>query len=171
MVFPLSAFCEKASIKNVNIKESNGVWKVSFEVENCFTEKMEEAIRSGIRTTFTFYIQLYERRKWWKDRKLASIEFRHTVQYIPIQKVYHVTLRENPSSLVTTSLGEAKRLMSKVNELEVRPSTLLKRGTPAYFQIKAELDPVRLPLHLEYLFFFVSLWDFETDWHNEPLQP
>jgi hypothetical protein len=47
----------------------------------------------------------------------------------------------------------------------------LKPGAPAYFQIKAELDPVRLPLHLEYLFFFVSLWDFETDWHHEPLQP
>jgi hypothetical protein len=69
------------------------------------------------------------------------------------------------------SLEEAKRLMSKVNELEVRPVTPLKSGTPAYFQIKAELDPVRLPLHLEYLFFFVSLWDFETDWHNEPLPP
>jgi hypothetical protein len=171
LVFAVSAFCQKASVKNVNIKESSGVWKVSFEVENCFTEKMEEAIQSGIRTTFTFYIQLYQKRKWWKDRKLASVELRHTVQYIPIQKVYQVTLRENPSSLVTPSLEEAKRLMSKVNELEVRPLTPLESDIPAYFQIKAELDPVRLPLRLEYLFFFVSLWDFETDWHNEPLTP
>jgi hypothetical protein len=171
LVFPLSAFCQKASIKNVNVKESKGLWKVSFEVENCFTEKMEEAIQSGIGTTFTFYVQLYQKRKWWRDRKVASIEFRHTVQYIPIQKVYRVTLRDNPSSLVLSSLEEAKRLMSKVSELEVRPVTPLKSGIPAYFQIKAELDPVTLPLHLEYLFFFVSLWDFETDWHNEPLPP
>jgi Domain of unknown function (DUF4390) len=171
LVFPLSAFCQKASIKNVNVKESKGLWKVSFEVENCFTEKMEEAIQSGIGTTFTFYIQLYQKRKWWKDRKVASVEFRHTVQYIPIQKVYHVTLRDNPSSLVVSNLEEAKRLMSGVKELEVRPVTPLKSGIPAYCQIKAELDPVKLPLHLEYLFFFVSLWDFETDWHNEPLRP
>jgi len=169
LVFPLSAFCQKASIKNVNVKETNGIWKVSFEVESCFTEKMEEAIQSGMGTTFTFYIQLYQKRSWWKDRKVASVEFRHTVQYIPIQKVYQVTLRENPASLVTFRLEEAKKLMSKVKELEIRPFTQLKPGVPAYFQIKAELDPVRLPLHLEYLFFFVSLWDFETDWHNEPL--
>jgi hypothetical protein len=171
LLFPLSAFCQKASIKDVNVKGTNGVWKVSFDVENCFTEKMEEAIQSGIRTTFTFYIQLYQKRSWWKDRKIASLEFRHTVQYHPIQKVYQVTLEENHSSPVASSLEEAKKLMSKVKELEIRSSSPLKPGIPTYFRIKAELDPVRLPLRLEYLLFFVSLWDFETDWHIEPLPP
>ncbi len=139
-------------------------------MENCFTEKMEEAIQSGIRTTFTFYVNLYQKRSWWKDRKVASVEFRHTVQYHPIQKVYQVKLGEDRSSLVASSLEEAKKLMSKVKEFEIRSSSPLEPGVPAYFRIKAELDPVRLPLHLEYLFFFVSLWDFETDWHLQPLR-
>jgi hypothetical protein len=170
-IFPLPAFCQKASIRDVVLKGTNGTWKVSFHVENCFTEKMEEAIRSGIRTTFTFYIDLYQKRSWWKDRKVASCEFQHTVQYHPIQKVYQVTLGENPSSVAASSLEEAKKLMSEVKEFEIQPSSPLKPGIPTYFRIKAELDPVRLPLHLEYLFFFVSLWDFETDWHIEPLPP
>jgi len=169
-IFPLSAFCQRAAIKNVNVKGGNGVWKVSFDVENCFTEKMEEAIQSGIRTTFTFYVNLYQKRGWWKDRRVTSAEFRHTVQYHPIQKVYQVKLGENHSSMAL-NLEEAKKLMSKVREFEVRSSSPLDRGVPGYFRIKAELDPVRLPLHLEYLFFFVSLWDFETDWHLEPLPP
>jgi hypothetical protein len=168
-VFPLPAFCQKASIKDVRVMGTEGVWKVSFDVENCFTEKIEQAIQSGIRTTFTFYINLYHKRGWWKDRKVASVEFRHTVQYQPIQKVYQVTLEENSSSLSASSLEEAKKLMSKVKELEIRSSSPLKPRVASYFRIKAELDPVRLPLHLEYLFFFVSLWDFETEWHNEPL--
>ncbi len=171
LIFPLPAFCQKASIKDVNVKGANGVWKVSFDVENCFTEKMEEAIQSGIRTTFTFYIHLYQKRGWWKDRKVASVEFHHTVQYHPIQKAYQVTLEENPSSLGASSLEEAKKLMSKVKEFEIRSSSQLDPGVPAYFRIKAELDPVKLPLHLEYLLFFVSVWDFETDWHIEPLLP
>jgi len=168
-ILPPSAFCQKASIKDVRVKGANGAWKISFDVENCFTEKMEEAIQSGIRTTFTFYIDFYQKRSWWKDRKVASYEFRHTVQYHPIQKNYQVTLEENHSSPVAASLEEAKKLMSKVREFQIRPSSPLKPGIPTYFRIKAELDPVRLPLHLEYLFFFVSLWDFETDWHIEPL--
>jgi hypothetical protein len=171
LIFPPSAFCQKASIKDVNVKGGNGIWKVSFDVQNCFTEKMQEAIQSGIQTTFTFYIQLYQKRNWWKDWKVTSVEFRHTVQYHPIQKVYQVVLGENSSSLTISSLEETKRLMAKVNELEIRSPFYLEPGVPTYFRIKAELDPVRLPLHLEYLFFFVSLWDFETDWHIEPLPP
>ncbi len=169
LIHPLSALCQKAAIKDVNVKGTNRVWKVSFDVENCFTNKMEEAIQSGMRTTFTFYVRLYQKRSWWKDRKVASVEFHHTVQYHPIQKVYQVKLGEKHPPLAVSSLEEAKRLMSRVKELEFQTPSQFKPGAPAYFWIKAELDPVRLPLHLEYLFFFVSLWDFETDWHLEPL--
>jgi len=170
LIFPLSAFCQKASIKSIQVKRGDGIWKVSFDVENCFTEKMEEAIQSGIPTTFTFYINLHQKR-WWKDRKLASVEFRHTVQYHPIQKVYEIKLGEDHSLLAASNLGEAKKLMSRVKEFKIQPSSPFEPGVPAYFRIKAELDPVRLPLHLEYLFFFVSLWDFETDWVIQPLLP
>ncbi len=170
-MFPLSAFCQKAAIKNVHVTGGSEVWKISFDVENCFTEKMEEAVQSGIRTTFTFYVNLYQKRSWWKDRKVASAEFRHTVQYHPIQKVFQVRLGEGQTYRVASSMEEAKKLMSEVRELEIRSSSSLDPGVPGYFRIKAELDPVRLPLHLEYLFFFVSLWDFETDWHLHPLPP
>ncbi len=170
LIFPLPGFCQKAFIKDIHVKQADGVWKVSFDVENCFTEKMEEAIQSGIPTTFTFYINLYQKR-WWKDRKLADVEFRHTVQYHPIQKVYQVKMGEDRSPLAASSLEEAKKLMSRVKEFHIRSSSPVEPGVPAYFRIKAELDPVRLPLHLEYLFFFVSLWDFETDWVVKPLLP
>jgi len=171
LIFPLSAFCQRAAIKNVEVKGGSEVWKISFDVENCFTEKMEEAVQSGIRTTFTFYVNLYQKRSWWKDRKVASAEFRHTVQYHPIQKVFQVRLGEGQTYRVASSMEEAKKLMSEVRELEIRSSSPLDPGVPSYFRIKAELDPVRLPLHLEYLLFFVSFWDFETDWHLHPLPP
>jgi len=171
LIFPLPAFCQKASIKDIEMKRVNGGWKISFDVENCFTQKMEEAIQSGIQTTFTFYIDLYQKRSWWKDRKLAVAEFRHTVQYHPIQKVYQIRLEEDHSSLIASSLEEARRLMARVKEFNIRSSSPAEPKVPAYFRIKAELDPVKLPLHLEYLFFFVSLWDFETDWYIRPLPP
>jgi len=171
LIFPLSAFCQKASIKDVKVKGANSIWKVSFDVENCFTNEMEDAIQSGIRTTFTFYIRLYQKRSWWKDRKVASVEVYHTVLYHPIQKVYQVKLGEKYPPLAVSSLEEVKRLMSRVKEFEIRSSSPLEPKVPAYFRIKAELDPVRLPLHLEYLFVFVSLWDFETNWYLEPLTP
>ena len=171
LALPLPAFCQKASIKEVGVKGTDGVLKISFQVENCFTEKMKEAIQTGIRTTFTFYLHLYQKRSWWKDRRMASVEFHHTIQYDPIRREYHVTLEESRSSLVTSNFEEAKELMATVKEVEIRPSSSLNQEIPSYLRMKTELDPVRLPLHLEYLLFFVSLWDFETDWHIEPLLP
>jgi hypothetical protein len=168
---PSPAFCQKASIKDVRVKGANGVWKVSFVVENCFTAKMEEAVQSGIETAFTFYLQLYQKRSWWKDRKVASVHFRHTIQYDPIRTEYRVTLEENGSTSVTSDFEKAKGLMAKVEDVEIKPSSPLKPEAPTQLRIKAELDSVKLPLHLEYLLFFVSLWDFETDWHIERLPP
>jgi hypothetical protein len=171
VILPLSAFCQESSIQEVSAKGTDGVWKVGFYVENCFTEKMDEAIQTGIKTVFTFYLHLYQKRKLWRDRKVASMQFQHTIQYDPIRGEYLVTLEENRSSHVTSNLEEAKRWMAKVEEVEVRPSSQLKPGIPTELRIKAELVPVKLPFHFEYLFFFVSLWDFETKWHIEPLPP
>jgi hypothetical protein len=170
-LLPQSGFCEEASIKGVSVQGANGGWKVSFFVENSFTEKMDEAFQTGMKTVFTFHLNLYQRRKWWRDRKLGSMEFHHSIQYDPIRAEYHVTLEENGSSQVTSDLEEGKRWMVKVKDVELQSSSKMKPGIPIELRIKAELNPVKLPFHLEYLFFFVSLWDFETDWHVEPLPP
>jgi hypothetical protein len=169
--FPLPVFCQQASIKDVRVKGTSGAWKVSFSVENCFTVKMEEGIQSGIGTTFTFYLHVYQKRSWWKDRKVASVHFHHAIQFDPIRAEYRVTLEENSSTVVTPHFEEAKGLMAKVEGVEVVSSSPLKPDVSTQLHIKAELDPVRLPLHLEYLLFFVSLWNFETDWHIESLPP
>jgi hypothetical protein len=50
-----------------------------------------------------------------------------------------------------------------VNAFTVVRGQELKRGTYE-LAVKAKLDPVKLPLRLECILFFVSLWDFETDW-------
>lgn len=168
-VIPLSAFCEKASIQGVHVKRANETWKVSFHVEDCFTEKMEEAIQTGIKTIFTFYLQVYQKRVWWKDRRVVSVQFHRVIQYDPIRGEYQVTFSEKGASLLTKNLEEAKKWMTRVETVEMKPFSDLKPGISTYLRIKAGLDPVKLPLHLEYLFFFVSLWDFETDWHIEPL--
>ncbi len=171
LCLPIQAFSQKASIQEVQVKGTPGNWKVSFSVDHCFTEKMEEAIQTGMPTAFTFYLHLYQVRNWWKDQKVASLQFQHTIQYSPIRGEYQVALGEKGATKVTQNFQEAKRWMAKVEDTEIKPSSEFKPGLLTYLRIKAELDPVKLPLHLEYLFFFVSLWDFQTEWHIETILP
>jgi hypothetical protein len=56
--------------------------------------------------------------------------------------------------------------MSEVAALKVTEIQQLQRGGRYQIQMMAELNKIQLPLHLHYVFFFLSLWDFKTDWHS-----
>jgi len=56
-------------------------------------------------------------------------------------------------------------MMADVSNVQVIPLENLERNSQYLLRIKAELNKVKLPLYLHYVLFFVSLWDFQTDWH------
>ena len=56
--------------------------------------------------------------------------------------------------------------MSEIVALKVIPIRHLKRDKRYQLQMMAQLDKIKLPLYLHYVLFFLSLWDFETDWYT-----
>jgi len=64
-------------------------------------------------------------------------------------------------------MDSAKKMMSDINVLKLENLAALTKNRRYTVKLKAKLDNVRLPLHLEYLFFFVSFLDFETDWSQQ----
>ena len=157
---------EKAFIDNVLITSSSEDLVVYFSVKGCFTDKMERAILCGIKTTFTFYVDLYESRKFNFDRKIASVTTLHTVKYDTLKKTFYIYRKEsNPPDCSVDNLREAESLMADVDYLKIVPLNRLERDRRYHVKIKAKLAPINLPVYLRYVLFFVSLWDFETDWH------
>ena len=56
--------------------------------------------------------------------------------------------------------------MADVVALKVIRLDKLKKGAHYQIRMKAELDKIELPFYLNYVLFFLSLWDFETDWYS-----
>ena len=165
---PANALCKKAIIKDVVVTNTPKDLLVYFSVEGCFTKKMEEAILNGISTTFTFFINLYHPRSFWFDKTLATVTVRHTVVYNNLRNEFTVTLNsKDKKEVILKDFLEAKKAMAEVNAITVIPMSSLKKNNKYYVRIKAKLDPIRLPFFLDYVLFFVSLWDFETDWYTE----
>jgi hypothetical protein len=135
------------------------------KVTNCFTKEMEQAIFAGIPTTFTFFVNLYEERDFWPDRRVAAVVVRHTLKYDRIRKLYSVSVGDGKEPVAFQELEAAKLAMAELNGVGLYPVGDLKRGRTYYLKLKAKLEEIRLPMRLEYILFFVSLWDFETDWH------
>jgi hypothetical protein len=154
----------EALIEDLRIVKERGNISISFSVTNCFNKKMEEAITSGIPTTFNFFVKLYKKRSPLWGKKIVAHRFRHTLTYDTLKDTFRIWLEEKGEEIQVHDLDEAKQNMRRVEAFVVVKERELRRGNYK-FAIKAELDPVKLPLSLEGILFFVSLWDFETDWY------
>lgn len=169
-LFPGPTFGEKAVISDLLLTNTPEHLLVYFRLKDCFTKKIEEAILAGIPTTFTSYIELYRVRGLWFDQKRVSVEVKHTIKYDAVKKLFFVTFSNNGEEGETqqiTDFSAAREAMSDVNGIVVAPLGEMERGVRYYVRVKSRMDRFRLPLHMEYVFFFVSLWDFETPWLRE----
>ena len=67
------AWAEEANLSDIVVTNTRDHLLVYFTVNNCFTAQMNEAIESGLNTTFTFYVKLYEKRDLLWDKKIADL--------------------------------------------------------------------------------------------------
>jgi hypothetical protein len=165
--WPAPALAEKAYLSDIVISNVQDHLLVYFTVKECFTPEMNSAIENGIETTFTFFVKLYEKLEFSLDKKIADLEVKHSIKYDNLKKIYEVRLSEQENKLITVKdFEEAKKLMSEVIGLKVTPLSKLREGGDYQLRMMAQLDKITLPFYLHYVLFFLSLWDFETDWHT-----
>ncbi len=156
----------KATIEDIIVTSSRDHLLLYFSVKEYFSEDIKRAISSGIKTTFHFYITLSEVRDLWWNKEVALIKIDHHIQYDTLKKVYLVDLPERNKSITYKDIDSAGKAMSEIVGLEVIALQGLKRGERYQIRMKAELDRITLPLYMHYVFFFVSLWDYETEWYS-----
>jgi hypothetical protein len=170
LAFTASASAEDARLANVRVYHSKDL-KISFVVKGAFKEDILEAINSGIPTSFTFLVRLHRAKTLWFDEPIGTWKFKHTVKYDALKEEYEVTLDESKGTVKTKDLKEMKRLMVTGDEVTIKPSPHLDERKVYKLSIKAELDTINLPFFLDYILFFVKLWDFETDWYTVTFSP
>jgi hypothetical protein len=161
------AMGNEATIKDVLITQSIEFIQLYVKVNHAISKEMDTAILAGVPTTITFLVDLYQERSLWFDRKVTGVVIKQTIKYDKVKKTFYVWLhnREEPEGF--QDIESAKRAITELSGVAVAPVKQLQRYTPTYIMIKAKLDKVRLPLGMEYVLFFVSLWDFETDWYKQ----
>jgi hypothetical protein len=162
---PLQA--AEATLANIIVTNTQDDLLVFFEIKGSFTREMEEAILNGIPTTFNIFIKLYRSRTLWLDASISDIKLEHNIKYDSLKNEFRVRRSEdNHKELIFKDFEEAKRAMAQIKNIQVVPLTELRARSKYQLRVKAELEKVQLPLYLHYVLFFVSMWDFETDWYT-----
>ena len=167
MIGPHLVWAQDARLANIIVTNTRDDLLIYLTVEGAFREEMVEAIKSGVPTTFSFFVNLYRKRTLWLDKEIAEVRVTNTVKYNNLKKEFVIKRSwEGDKPITVQSFDEAQKLMSEVDSLKIVPLKALQRGKQYQIQAKAELSKVTLPFYLHYILFFISMWDFETDWYT-----
>ncbi len=164
---PSSLQAQKASINDLLVTNGQTNLLLYARITNCFNQEIEDAVLAGVPTTFTVLVRLYKERFWLPDKIMKSMEIHHTIKYDNVKKTFNVSVDNQKTWATFSDFDSAKRVMAEVNAVPLDGLGSLTKNEHYRVRLKAKLEEVRLPLHLEYLFFFRSSWDFETDWREE----
>jgi hypothetical protein len=161
------ALANEATLTNIIVTNTRDDLLVYLSVEGAFTSEMEAAVKKGVPVSFSFFVNLNRTRSMWFDKELAELTITHTIKYNSLKKEYAVSRSwDGNSPVIVPGLDAAKKLMTEIDSLKVISLDLLEKGKQYQVQAKAELHRITLPYYLHYVLFFLSFWDFETDWYT-----
>jgi hypothetical protein len=136
---------------------------------DCFKTEMESAILAGVPTVFTLQLDVYQERLLMWNKTIISKEIKRTIKYDNLKKTFSIYTNGDLDPVIFPDFESAQKAMVDFNGIIALPLAALEKGNQYYFKIRVKIDKVRLPLYMEYVFFFVSFWDFETAWYKKEL--
>jgi hypothetical protein len=167
VALPMRAFAAEPELRDILITNDKENVLLYARLVNGFKPDMELAVLNGISATFVMDVEVYQERFLTWDKKIYSQEIRRTVKYDNLKKTFSVSFGNKKDPLVFTDIESAQKAMSDFNGIVAVPLSLLSKGKNYHALIKIKMDKARLPLHMEYVFFFVSFWDFETSLYRQ----
>jgi hypothetical protein len=165
--FPPNAHAIEPEIKDILITNDMENVLLYARLVNGFKPDMELAVLAGIPATFTMQLDVYQERSFTWDKKIFSQEIKRSIKYDNLKKIFSVFSSNKKEPVIFTEFESAQKAMTDFNGIIAAPLSSLTKGKNYYVMIKVKMDKVRLPLHMEYVFLFVSYWDFETSWYRQ----
>ena len=119
---------------------------VSFDMSDAYTDEVREAIASGLRTTFTYDVELRMPATLWVDRTIATAVIATSDQYDNLTR-RHTLWRSVDGrvqeSAVTEDERAARRWLTTVTQMLLCRTSKLEANREYYVRISARLRPQR----------------------------
>ena len=164
---PMQAQAIEPKIADILISSNRENVLLYARLVNGFKPEMESAILAGVPTVFTLQLDVYKVRSYIWNKKISSHEIKRIIKYDNLKKTFSIDTTGNPEPSIFPDFESAQNAMADFSGIIATPISFLERGKYYYLEMKIKIDKVRLPLHMEYIFFFVSFWDFETAWYRQ----
>jgi hypothetical protein len=117
---------------------------VSIDLDNGYTEEVRQVINGGVRTTFTYSVDLKMIVPAWVDRTIATAVITTTDHYDTLTRVHNLSRSVDGrvvEVLATENEATAKKWLTSLNALTLCRTTLLDPHREYYVRISAHVRP------------------------------
>jgi hypothetical protein len=122
----------------------DGTVLISFSLADGFTDDVRAAIKSGLKTTFTYTVDLRAQAPAWLDRTIASAVVSTSVQYDNLTR-RHTVVRTIDGRVeeaqVVEDDGEVRQLVTTITRLALFRAVKLEANREYYVRVRAEVRP------------------------------
>ncbi|MDY0131990.1 MAG: DUF4390 domain-containing protein [Desulforegulaceae bacterium] len=167
--FSVSLSAQETKITNFIVNKKENKIFISFSTENAFSKSITNLIQSGTPVTFSFDIKVEKQRRFFPNKTIYKKEIIHKIKYSSLTKTFFIIkpyISEEP--YVINSKTRVKSEMTTITDFEVELPLKSKGNHLVY--ARARLQEVILPFYMHKVFFFLSAWDFKTDWANQNIE-
>ncbi|MFQ5482954.1 MAG: DUF4390 domain-containing protein [Nitrospinaceae bacterium] len=163
---PTAALAANPAIANITVNASDRLVSVNAIMVDGFTEKILEAVKSGVPMTFTYTLELIQHVDLLPDRTVSRNVISQTIQYDSLKDVYTFTAKGKNvhRKVLTKKRDRYHQLMLTLDNVPLAPIHRLAPNALYFVRIKADLETDRFWFPFNYLLFFVPFNKFETTW-------
>jgi hypothetical protein len=167
LCFPAQGQAAQPELADILISNNSGNVLLYARCVDCFKTEMESAILAGVPTVFTLQLDVCQKRLLMWNKTIISKEIKRTIKYDNLKKTFSISTNGDAEPVIFPDFESAQKAMADFNGIIASPLDALEAGNQYYLKMRIKIDKVRLPLYMEYVFFFVSFWDFETPWYKK----
>ena len=117
---------------------------VSFSTPRAVTPAVEQAIASGLPTTFTYDVELRRPSTFWFDKLVDSARIAVTVRFNPLTRRYHVMLLQDgrvAEERTTDKVEDMRRWVSTFERLPLFTTRELQQHTTYDVRVRGRTSP------------------------------
>ncbi|MFQ5507908.1 MAG: DUF4390 domain-containing protein [Leptospirillia bacterium] len=158
-------------ISKVVAEHREGGVQLSVELADGLPEEVAQEIKNGVPKELFYTISLRHPHRRWFDEDLGAWTVHYTIKHDTLEGRYHIRRTgingDEAEEQVVPTFEAAMRVILRLKNvfLELPAASL---DSSDYLVVKAEMRAVKLPLHLDYVFFFFPVLEFETPWARTP---
>jgi Domain of unknown function (DUF4390) len=133
-----------AEVLRVRPLVRDGQVLVSFALEQGFTDQVREVVKSGLRTTFTYTVELRMKVPAWVDRTIGTAVVSTTVEYDNLTRRHTVSRTLDgrmEESRVIEDEAIVRQLMTNFERLALFDTKMLEENREYYVLVRAEARP------------------------------